>query len=377
MGSQQLQPGLSGGAWLPLSLSQREVWLDQRAWPGSEHLNIGGTGFLLGELDVDCLERALQGLVDECEALRLVPQADGRQRLLAQYRAPLERVDLRGSAASGEDMLETLRAYGQRRIAEPFAQGERPPWRFLLLIGGERLHGLSIQFHHTVMDGWGTSQVIRRWSEWYGALRQGRVPEPGGRPGAYQAFIAASLDYRRSEAFQRDAQFWAGQFAAHQEALATPLLERRHGPPTPARLPAAHLVRQPLPRAAYVQTGARLAAQGHTVAGALLAALLVYFWRCSGRAQLVVGLPSLNRSGALNKQLPGMFVGLMALPLACRPEQQGGELLARLGAQVGAALRHARYPLSELAQQLQLLRLGRDAVADVLLSMERQDYEVG
>ena len=34
-------PAALGSQSLALSLSQREVWLDQRAWPGSAHLNIG------------------------------------------------------------------------------------------------------------------------------------------------------------------------------------------------------------------------------------------------------------------------------------------------------------------------------------------------
>jgi hypothetical protein len=36
---------------LPLSLSQREVWLDQCAWPDSTHLNIGGGGYIKGYFD--------------------------------------------------------------------------------------------------------------------------------------------------------------------------------------------------------------------------------------------------------------------------------------------------------------------------------------
>jgi hypothetical protein len=31
-----------------LSLSQHEIWLDQRTWAGSAHLNIGGGAFLRG-----------------------------------------------------------------------------------------------------------------------------------------------------------------------------------------------------------------------------------------------------------------------------------------------------------------------------------------
>lgn len=58
---------------LPLSLSQREVWLDQRAWPGSTHLNIGGAGYVDGPFDLALLKAALACMVAENEAF----SADG------------------------------------------------------------------------------------------------------------------------------------------------------------------------------------------------------------------------------------------------------------------------------------------------------------
>ncbi|WP_144007080.1 hypothetical protein, partial [Pelomonas sp. KK5] len=56
-----LKAGAADAA-LPLALSQREVWLDQCAWPGSAHLNIGGGCLLAGPLDLALLRRALRAL---------------------------------------------------------------------------------------------------------------------------------------------------------------------------------------------------------------------------------------------------------------------------------------------------------------------------
>lgn len=360
---------LTPGGW-PLAPAQREVWLDQRAWPLSAHLNIGGGAWLEGPLDSDLLRRSLQALIDECEALRLVPHLpDGRQRLLAHWPAELEELDFSGES----DPAAAIRAHWQQRMAQPFTLGERPPWRFMLSRAGPGLHGLSIQFHHLVMDGWGTTQVMRRWSEHHQALHHGQPPPPADL--AYRPCVDDGLAYRASPAFTRDATFWAQQFARHEGAL-EPLLEARHALPPPGQLPAAHLHRQPLPREPYQRAAQALARHGHTLAGAWLVALLVYFGRCQGRPELVVALPSLNRPGARLKQLPGMLAGLMALPLRYTPQQTAAQLLDQVAQQMQSTLRHARYPLSDLAQSLGLLRQGRDRVADLLLSVERQDYEL-
>ena len=72
---------------LPLSLSQLEVWRDQCAWPGSAHLNLGGTAFFEGPLDLPRLRRALAQLVAENAALRLVLRPDGTPDAAAAFRA--------------------------------------------------------------------------------------------------------------------------------------------------------------------------------------------------------------------------------------------------------------------------------------------------
>ncbi|MDT8998677.1 amino acid adenylation domain-containing protein [Paucibacter sp. APW11] len=349
---------------LPLAMSQREVWLDQRAWPGSTHLNIGGGGYLVGPLDVTLLQQALWQLIDETEALRLVPLPEGGQRLLSHYRPPLELREL----PDGPELRRAMRDWSQAQLSEPFELGSGPPWRFTLLRGRPDLHWISVQYHHTVMDGWGTTQVMRRWAELYSALIDGQ-PAPAADDAPYLQHIEDSTSYRASPAFQRDGAFWLEQLAE----LPAPVIARRHVQHQ-GGLAHAHLVQQLLPRSDYARFTAQAAGLGCTPFSCFLAALALYFWRSSGRDELLIGVPSLNRSGARFKRTPGMFVGLLALRLKIQPGMTGAQLLAHASHQMQAALRHSRYPLSELGHQLQLMRIGRDSVMDVLLSFERQDY---
>ena len=115
---------------LPLSLSQLEVWRDQRAWPGSAHLNLGGGAFIEGPLDMPRLERALAQLVAGHAALRLVLQPDGTQRLLPVYRPELQLIDMTGQ----RDARQAMRDWWQHWMRQPIALHDgTPPWRFALL----------------------------------------------------------------------------------------------------------------------------------------------------------------------------------------------------------------------------------------------------
>ncbi|HVR55064.1 MAG TPA: amino acid adenylation domain-containing protein [Pseudorhodoferax sp.] len=353
---------------LALSLSQREVWLDQRAWPGSAHLNIGGGAFLVGFLDLTVFRRALAHLVAENEALRLAPLPDGRQRLLAPTDEPaLEVVDIRGA----DDPKDAMRRWWQQRMTEPFALDGRSPWRFALLRASDQLHGLTIQFHHLVMDGWGTSQVMRRWAEIHNALLAGEAPPASAVPG-YSSFIAESNAYRSSEGFARDARYWRERIPE----LPTPLIERRFSQARPDTLPPASLAFHRVPRADYERLRRHAAEQGQTVFNLVLAALVLYFARICERSDVVVGVPSLNRGGRRYTDTLGMFVGVVPIRIDAAPDMPLAQLVANVGASMRAALRHPRYPLSELGRELQMIRANRDGLFDVLLSFERQDYAV-
>ncbi|MEO5797159.1 MAG: amino acid adenylation domain-containing protein [Rhodoferax sp.] len=352
---------------LRLSLSQREVWLDQRTWAGSAHLNIGGGAFLTGALDLARFQEALAQLVAESDALRLAPLADGSQTLLSHSALNLELVDLSAAA----DPKEAMRMWWQQRMTVPFVLDGTPPWRFALLRASNVLHGLTIQFHHLVMDGWGTSQVMRRWSELYNALEAGQPPVLRSDPG-YKKFIEESALYHQSPAFERDAAYWRGQMPVLPPAL----IERRYASTRQQELPAAHMGAQRIPRAGYDRLRQVAAERGSSAFNFFLAALILYFGRVSNRQEVVVGVPSLNRGGRRFTDTLGMFVGVIPVAVQLPPDMTLGGLLAAVGTAMRAALRHPRYPLSELGRTLEVARNRRDGLFDVLLSFERQDYAV-
>ena len=351
---------------LGLSLSQREVWLDQRAWPGSPHLNIGGGAFLSGRFDLALFKSSLALLVAEHQALRLIPHDDGSQTLLSVFEPQLEEV----SFSQEPDPKHAMRQWWLCRIAEPFVLGSKPPWRFALLRAHDGLHGLTIQFHHLVMDGWGTSLVMQRWSEIYNALAEGRAPAPLNDPG-YLAFVEDASSYRSGPAFIRDAQYWQRQLPT----LPEPLIDRRQVSERKSSLPAAHLLVKRLPRRDYDRMVAQAAGLGASPFNLFMAALTLYFARVSGKAEVVVGVPSLNRGGRKFRETLGMFVGVMAVAVPLTARQTVGELLATVASAMRGALRHPRYPLSELGRKLEVIRSGRDGLFDLLLSFERQDYQ--
>ena len=357
----------SVGRKIALSASQREVWLDQMAWPQSIHLNIGGAVFLHGPLNLDVMRASLHVLARQNQALRLVPDLDGNQVLLDRFEPPLpvESLD------NGPDIHRLMRERWQKTIQQPFVLGSAPPWRFALLRVHDKLHGLSLQFHHSIVDGWTTSLVLQRWTAIYNAMLDGQSPLAPEQPD-YLQFIDETTRYRVSDAMERDLEFWLTQIGD----LPPPLLERRPSGTDRMTLPPSHLVTQRIERSQYNQVARFAGEHNLTVFNLFFAALAIYFGRSCQQSRLLVGVPTLNRSGRRFRETMGMFVGALAVAVELKPGGKVGELLAAIAVNMRGALRHPRLPLSELARSLELIRSGRDSVFDLLLSFERQDYKL-
>jgi Condensation domain len=348
----------------PLSLAQREVLQDQRAWPGSPHLLVGGCGVLQGPATEAALRQALQDLVDEQPVLRFIPGLGG-QRLLAHFDAPLVRVP----APDGLEPLDALQAVWHQWTQEAPPLGDEatvPPWRVGLMCFAPDRHGFLLWVHHSLLDGYSTAVLTQRWAELYSARAQGAAVS-GPQDRRYLQHILDDQSYLDGPRYASDAAFWA------QELPTAPAqLFPSHG----NGLTDALVTTQWLPRTEYQQWAALSHVEGQTEFATLAAALAWHSAALLEREEIVIGVPMLNRHGRSERHCLGMFVGISPLRLVLSDAHTPRQLIALVGRQLRGAMRHAHFPGSSLARQLQLAQQGRDRLFDLVLSFERQDFSV-
>ncbi len=336
------------------------------AWPGSSHLNIGGGGFLIGSLDLGKFRAALTALVEETEALRLVPLADGHQFLLSRYTPDLVELDF----SQEEEPRQAMVAWWQQKIKEPFPSDGRPPWRFILLKGSDELHGLTIQFHHLIMDGWGTTQVMRRWSDLYNNLMQPDASKLEKSPD-YPQFIEESNAYRNSPSFIKDRQYWSVRLPE----VPPPLIELHD---MPASKPDCQLrIFQPrdcsfgLCRAWRIRQG-----RGSTPFSVVLAAVAIYYSRTRNRTAGNHRDSDTEPRGNRYIATPGMFVGVMPITIEVNPAATIESIIATAHRDPPRSAAPSSLSTQRTVALPQDLRASRSGLFDVLLSFERQDYSI-
>ncbi|MBC3839285.1 hypothetical protein GXW82_01010 [Streptacidiphilus sp. 4-A2] len=139
---------------VPLTAQQQQVWfLDQLA-PGNIAYHAQTTIRVVGELDADALQRAVDAITARQSIFRTTFHDDGGtpfQRVHAQGRTPVGRVDISGLPQAGRRArVEELAAM---EMTTPFDLGELPLVRWTVVRLGPDEHEIILVEHHLVHDG--------------------------------------------------------------------------------------------------------------------------------------------------------------------------------------------------------------------------------
>ncbi|HWB93270.1 MAG TPA: amino acid adenylation domain-containing protein, partial [Puia sp.] len=156
----------------PLSSSQRRLWLLSQTEESNIAYNVPGLFVFEGELQVQALEQAFQGLINRHEILRTAfrENASGevRQIILSMEETGfrIDGIDLRM-----EDEKEAaVRRKVQQEMVRPFDLAAGCLLRVMLLQVDTDKWVFFYNLHHIISDGWSKSVVLNELLQFYNAL---------------------------------------------------------------------------------------------------------------------------------------------------------------------------------------------------------------
>lgn len=132
----------------PLSVMQRNIWVDQMLHPKVANYNIGAGWRIEGTVKTEKLKEALLSVIQKHEILRtgfMIKSGEPRQFVVSQFSLPWK--VLEPDVQQAEEIPETLYQLS-------FTLNEPPLFRFFYMKTGESEHYLYLVIHHLISDGW-------------------------------------------------------------------------------------------------------------------------------------------------------------------------------------------------------------------------------
>ncbi|BBA33066.1 putative linear pentadecapeptide gramicidin synthetase LgrB [Methylocaldum marinum] len=335
---------------LRLAFAQERLWfLDQLEGPSATYTIPGGLE-LHGPLEVAALRRSLAEIVRRHESLRTTfPTVDGVavQHIAPPGPVPLSLIDLTALPDAGRA------AAFERRIADetrrPFDLAHGPLLRASLVRLAPDRHGLLLNLHHIVSDGWSMAVLVRELSSLYAAYALNQPAALPPLPIQYADYAQWQRTWLAGEVLDRQLRYWQQQLAGAPTRLELPTdhprppVQRFHGATRTLALdPALTQALRALSR--------RL---GATLFMTLLSAFLTLLARYSRQDDLVVGTPVANRNRRETEGLIGFFVNTLVLRVDLAGNPAFEEVVARVRQRALDAYAHQEVPFERIVEAVQ------------------------
>ncbi|WP_095962040.1 non-ribosomal peptide synthetase [Pseudomonas ogarae] len=340
----------SGFENIALSYAQERQWFLWQMDPHSSAYHIPNALRLKGPLDVPALERSFNALVERHESLRTTFIERGEQAVQVIHpQMPLciaVQTLPAGSPASQDD---SIKAFVEREIAQPFDLRQGPLLRVSLLKIAEDDHVLVLIQHHIIADGWSMQVLVDELVRHYAADTADEslvLPELTVQYADYAIWQRHWLEAGERE---RQLAYWVQTLGGEQPVLELPFDHPR--PPVQSfRGARLDLNLPPQLGAALKQLAQR---QGASLFMVLLASFQALLHRYSGQPQIRVGVPVANRNRVETEGLIGFFVNTQVLNAHVDGQLPFVHLLDQVKQSAMAAQAHQDLPFEQLIQALQ------------------------
>ncbi|QJC97529.1 Bacillibactin synthetase component F [Bacillus mojavensis] len=329
-----------------LTGAQSGIWFAQQLDPDNPIYNTAEYIEINGPIDISLFEEALRHVIKEAESLhvRFGEDMDGPWQMMN----PSPDVQLQVIDVSSEPNPEkTALNWMKADLAKPVDLQHDPLFREALFKAGPQRFFWYQRIHHIAIDGFGFSLIAQRVAQAYTALAGGRSADDRSF-GSLQDILAEDAEYRSSDTYEEDRQFWLNRFADRPEVVS--LAER--APRTSKSFLRQTAYLPPSDVNALKEAARYYAGSWHEVVIAVSAA---YVHRMTGSEDVVLGLPMMGRMGSASLNVPAMVMNLLPLRLSVSPSMSFSELVLQISREIRSIRQHHKYRHEELRRDLKLI----------------------
>lgn len=349
----------------PASPPQRRLWFLDRLEPGSTAYHVPMALHLLGDLDVEALERALAEVVARHAALRTrfgVVDAEPVQVVDPVAPMPLP-VHVAGDEAPLEDVLAAA-------VRSPFDLSTGPLLRADLVRRGSREHVLVLTAHHAVVDGWSLRLLFEELTALYAAGAGGPAARLPDLPVQYGDHARWQIARRDRGLLREHADWWRRELAGAPDVLTLPTTRpRSHRPSADGAVAVLRLGEDLTDEVSELAL-----ATGSTLYMTLLAGFQLVLGRLARSQDVVVGSPIAGRALPELEPVIGCFVNTLPIRTDLSGDPSFRELVHRVRTGTLRAFEHQELSFEALVEEVRPDRRSSSTpIFQVLFSSDETD----
>ncbi len=354
---------------LPLSASQKHLWVLHQLDPNTTAYHIALVLTINGALKLAALHHSLQSIVNRHESLRTVFLQENNRpytKVLSQVELNLPIVDF-----SQKTDLVTELTRQKKEISQALFDLEKGPLiRAELIKTAENTFELVLVLHHLIADGWSRGIFLKELATNYRNQVQASsnqlLPDLKIQ---YPDYVLQQAQWLKSETCQHQKAYWQQQLKDLPELdlLTDGVAGTDFSSQTCTRFFSVEETKAI--KAIAVQSKA-------SVFMMLLAIFKLLLHRYSGQTDIAVGVPVAGRNTAAVEPLIGFFVNTLVLRSRLDAQAPFSDWLAQVQATLADALQHQDIPFSEVVDAVGVARSpGKNPLFRVMFQVQSNGYQ--
>lgn len=340
-------------AKLNLSTPQQNIWNLQSFYSDSAISNICGSVFLSAPLKETLLGDVLNNLIKNNNALRMIIQNKNNPEVTYREHTNIIFEELDYSNKTNQEISKIL----QIRSEEPI--GLFGDLCEFVIVKRSTDWGVYIKISHLIADAWSLSLIIKNTvNNYLEAINNNHYESLSSD---YNNFIKSETDYQTSSRYQKDKEFFDILFKEEPKFLTFGNSQNK----IKAKRKNFTLTKEETKKIK------EYCSQNNIATGTLFeSAMAVYMHRYFNEAQIILGMPVVNRSNFEQKQTIGMFISTMPLVINVDSHKPVKELINEITAKHYNLFKHQRFPLTELGKALKEKYNFQGRLFDVTISYQ-------
>ncbi len=355
-----------------LCLAQQDVYYHQIKSPQSPMYNIGGYMHIVGKLDVDRLRKAHQVLVSTADVFSIEFSCDNSGQPYQYLNnnkepCPLTVYDFRQEHLAAQKATSFL----EEMTATPFVVSENIFFKSALILVSDTETWYIMISHHLLNDGWGFVNMIKRFISLYNSrsyLHKGDIQNLSVE---YSNYIDSACDdkrYLNGARYQKDKAYWLDKFCVAPERLFSKNTKNSQ------QLQTSHREKKALDSKLVSKLNLIAEKCGVNNYQIILTLICIYFSRAYRQNEILVGIPTHNRSNKKTKANIGMYAGVYPGVFPLVSSDTFSDCLTKIGSVLRKDFRHQKFPISHLNRELNFYNDQEKQLFDIVFNYELYDY---
>lgn len=336
------------------------IWYTEKLYPGTSIGIVAATLKIKGDIDYNILEKTINLIIEKNDALRMrLTEVNGEpKQYLTEYKyIKLDIIDFSNTS------LEKMYEWDMQQSQIPFQLLDSDLYYFVLYRVNEYEGGVFYRIHHCLSDAWSFTKIANDIMDLYAQLKSGVLTYTENKP-TYLDYIQSELEYLQSGRYIKDKEYWNDEFSRVPD-LTT--LKVRNNNSDSIKAKRKNFV---IPARLSLKIRQYCLETRTSIFSLFLSALSIYINRTTGRNDIVLGTPVLNRSNAKEKDTLGMFVNTIPIRICIDDDIDFTNFVQKLSTNWLSILRHQKYHYSLLIKDLREKIKSFDKLFDISISYQ-------